>query len=327
MPYKDPDKRKAAKAASEKKAKEESQLAEEIRSTLEAVAAGEVEVTPELAQAIAALPAKYRPEAENRIAEHCKGQSGAHWAAVIYPESLPPDWEDKLRLSGHIVAVSPLHDKDLDKHGQLKKPHYHMILTKRNGGKYTYRTAAAVTQGMLHGTIPIRLESPRGYYRYLCHLDNPDKARYREEDIIRINGFDPEDFCDLTAAEVDELRVEITKLIRTEDIDNYADLVDKIQEAGSKAALRVVCTQTLFFREYIYGHRKRREAQRAKEAAPSPEAVLRAGAMVAASTARKATVQAMQAIGLKVNPKTGEVTAEAKAVKGPAGPAEGGDSP
>ena len=43
-----------------------------------------------------------------------------NWTIVCYPESLPKDWKDILRESGLQVAISPLHDKDLNPDGTEK---------------------------------------------------------------------------------------------------------------------------------------------------------------------------------------------------------------
>lgn len=35
-----------------------------------------------------------------------------------------------------------------------------------------------------------RVNSTRGYARYLCHLDNPEKAQYDQSDAIQLGGAD-----------------------------------------------------------------------------------------------------------------------------------------
>ena len=53
---------------------------------------------------------------------------------LLYPESIPEDWELHLELLGVPMAISPLHDKDLSKaEGQkYKKAHYHVIYVAKN---------------------------------------------------------------------------------------------------------------------------------------------------------------------------------------------------
>jgi hypothetical protein len=51
-----------------------------------------------------------------------------YFTFLLYPESIPEDWEMKLESIGLPIAISPLHDKDLsDVEGQkYKKAHYHV---------------------------------------------------------------------------------------------------------------------------------------------------------------------------------------------------------
>lgn len=52
---------------------------------------------------------------------------GRNWAFLVYPESLPSNWEDIITETGLPMAFSPLHDKDVNPNGEEKKPHYHVI--------------------------------------------------------------------------------------------------------------------------------------------------------------------------------------------------------
>ena len=48
-----------------------------------------------------------------------------NYATIVYQESAPAGWLDILDEL-HIPAfVSPLHDKDLNKEGEIKKAHWH----------------------------------------------------------------------------------------------------------------------------------------------------------------------------------------------------------
>ena len=60
------------------------------------------------------------------------GNKKRNWAFVIYPESLPEDWLDILRMSGLPIAISPLHDKDVNADGTPKDEY---VATLVNTGK------------------------------------------------------------------------------------------------------------------------------------------------------------------------------------------------
>ena len=183
-----------------------------------------------------------------------------NWAFVVYPESLPEDWQDILKISGLQIAVSPLHDADLNADESEKKPHYHIIAIY--GSPTTYNNVLNFTK-KLNGTIPIPLEQVRGYYRYLTHEDNPEKAQYDKSDIKLFNGFNIADFTDLTKSEVMKLKREILKAIRDNDLTEYCDLIDllEMEEDSRPEALEVATNHTIFFNTYLKARRFKKDGR------------------------------------------------------------------
>ena len=127
-----------------------------------------------------------------------------NWAFVLYPESAPENWRDLLQQTGIQAAISPLHDKDVNPDGEVKKAHYHVIITYNN--TTTYNSVKDLTDS-LNCPIPQPLEQVRGYYRYLTHKDNPEKYQYDEKDITTINGFDILDYVELTTTEINKIKI------------------------------------------------------------------------------------------------------------------------
>lgn len=174
-----------------------------------------------------------------------------NWAFVLYPESAPKDWREQLAKSGIQCAISPLHDKDENPDKTPKKPHYHVILVY--GNPTTYNNVKSFTNGQLGQTIPQPLEQVRGYYRYLTHEDNPEKAQYSKADIQTINGFAIQDFVELTRSEVGKITREIVQLIRDNNITEYSVLMNILMDAGDGMTehYEVARTNTLFFKSYL----------------------------------------------------------------------------
>lgn len=110
-----------------------------------------------------------------------------NFACIVYPESAPSDWLDILSSQCIPCFVSPLHDKDINPGGEPKKPHYHVILMFDS--VKTDEQAKEVFCN-IGGVGCERVKSIRGYARYLCHLDNPEKAQYSQEDIKSFGGAD-----------------------------------------------------------------------------------------------------------------------------------------
>ena len=51
-------------------------------------------------------------------------EKARYFTFLLYPDSIPEDWEMKLELLGLPMAISPLHDKDLSSvEGNFTKKH------------------------------------------------------------------------------------------------------------------------------------------------------------------------------------------------------------
>ena len=150
-----------------------------------------------------------------------------YWAMVLYPESAPVDWRDKLRETGIQCAVSPLHDKDINADNTPKKAHYHIILCYE--GPTTFKNVCTLTES-LNQPIPQPLEQLRGYYRYLVHKDNPEKYQYDESLITSINGFDVSNYLDLTQNQINAVLTEFTKFIDDNNITEFSDFIRVIRD-------------------------------------------------------------------------------------------------
>ena len=100
-------------------------------------------------------------------------------------------------------------------------------------------------------TIPIKLESLRGMYRYHLHLDNPDKYQYDDRDRILLNGFDVSSVNELTRTEVDKLKRSIQQIIVDNNIYEYSDLLMLLSDADEVQLWSVASNNTLFFNTFI----------------------------------------------------------------------------
>ena len=194
-----------------------------------------------------------------------------NWAFVLYPESAPVDWREQLQKTGLQCAISPLHDKDINPTGEPKKAHYHVIICY--SGPTSYNVVKALTNGQLGQTVPQPLEQVRGYYRYLTHEDNPEKAQYSRADIETLNGFNIGDYVELTRSEVVKIKREVQALIRDNDIIEYADLMDWLLDAGEAMAdhYEVASNNTLFFKSYITSAWRRQARLQAEGQGIAPE--------------------------------------------------------
>lgn len=157
------------------------------------------------------------------------------WAFIVYPET--KDIEDVIKeLTFEMIkaSISPLHNKDIwlhdsplvsdeetgeillekgerYKYGDKKKEHYHVLLQfdKPMSFKNVYKLTQRISGNKV---APTKVYSPYSYFEYLWHKneDIAIKAHYSREDVIIINGFNPE----LSQSDKDVLLQDIAKHIR-----------------------------------------------------------------------------------------------------------------
>ena len=173
-----------------------------------------------------------------------------YWAFVLYPESAPTNWREELQSTGLQCAVSPLHDKDFNADNSPKKPHYHIILCYNS--PTTYKNVLSLTES-LNQPIPQPLDSVKGYFRYLTHKDNPEKYQYDDGLITSINGFDKNDYLELTNNQVIAIIKELTYFIDDNNITELKDLIDLIRDNDNYSSdfLNIAINKHTFLNAYI----------------------------------------------------------------------------
>jgi hypothetical protein len=110
-----------------------------------------------------------------------------NWTFVVYEDSAPENWRDL--LSGQCVPmfVSPYHDKDVNPDGEPKKPHWHVVVMFSS---LHTEAAAQELSDLCSGVKVQQVKDIVGMSRYLCHLDNPEKAQYQIQDVLSLGGAD-----------------------------------------------------------------------------------------------------------------------------------------
>ena len=172
-----------------------------------------------------------------------------YWTFVLYPESAPENWKEQLQQLGLQCAISPLHNKDLNANGEVKKEHYHILLCFN--GPTTYNKVNSICQS-LNATIPQRVLSCKGMIRYFTHKDNPEKAQYNDFDITTINGLDLKQFNDLTLSQTITIKKEIICYINENNIRSYNKLVNiYAYDPSMRDYFQVVSSSPSFFRYYL----------------------------------------------------------------------------
>lgn len=147
------------------------------------------------------------------------------WTFEIYEDSAPDDWIEQLDSHHLSFIVSPFHQYDTYPTGEIKKPHYHVIIAFE--GKKSYEQVLEIVKP-LGCNIVVRVDNMRSLVRYFIHLDNPEKYQYALSDIRSFGGFF---YLDYFKASSDERRKYIKEMIQWVDDTGCIEFSDLMRFA------------------------------------------------------------------------------------------------
>ena len=149
-------------------------------------------------------------------------EKGRDWTFIVYPESAPEQWREILDNTHLRWIESPLHDKDVNEDGEIKKPHWHILLSF--DGPVTLKAVEKIAL-QLNCPEPRKVGSGKGLVRYMIHKDNPEKYQYGIDEIVGHNGADVASYFEMTHTSKLVLMKEIVNYIVKNEVDNYADFL------------------------------------------------------------------------------------------------------
>lgn len=170
-----------------------------------------------------------------------------NFATIVYKESAPDNWLEILQEELVPCLVSPYHDKDINPTGEVKKPHWH-VLIMFDGVKSMKQAQAIVDK--ISGVGCRKINSLRGYARYLCHLDNPEKAQYSENDVIQLCGAD---FQEIIQLQSDKYKIieEMCNFCEDHDIFSFYELARYSINHNESWKRALFDNSSFFMKEYL----------------------------------------------------------------------------
>lgn len=147
-----------------------------------------------------------------------------YYASILYSESAPDNWMQILEDTHIACLISPLHDMDLDKDGNYKKAHRHILFifetlkSRRQMQTIIDKIGAVGCESVI---------SPKAYALYLTHENAPDKAQYNPEDILALSGgYDFLERAHNSTISRYDVITDIIRFCQSENIDCFADIVE-----------------------------------------------------------------------------------------------------
>lgn len=179
-----------------------------------------------------------RKEIQRKADAKRSGWRARCWTCLVYPDSAPADWLDKLRSLHFAYDVSPLHDRDLKEDGSLKKPHYHVVIDAGKSNKKSGDQAREIFDAF-GGVYPDPDKNKAKFIqeclvrdrvillRYLCHLDETDEKKPIYDISEVVSGYQELPYSDrcLRALEKDQITLDMIEYCMTHDICGFDKFV------------------------------------------------------------------------------------------------------
>lgn len=177
------------------------------------------------------------------------------WSAIVYPDSAPSNWRDILDDFHIEWAESPLHEFDCNPTGEVKKAHWHIVLSF--DGPKSFEQVCELLEP-LKCPIPQKCHSLRGAVRYFAHLDNPDKYQYSVSEIRSHGGFDVAAALAPSSSQRYQLISEMSIWVKENSVIEFQDLLDYARDFRSDDWFPLLCDNSAFImQQYIKSQRHR----------------------------------------------------------------------
>lgn len=150
-----------------------------------------------------------------------------NWTFMVYPESAPENWREIIDEMRVPWIESPLHDKDTDPNGEVKKAHWHVMMMFSSNK--SYEQIREITM-QLRAPNPQKVANAKGMVRYFAHMDNPEKFQYDKSEIKTYGGADIGNYLAITTTERYELIREMLSFIKENDIVEMTQIMDYAME-------------------------------------------------------------------------------------------------
>lgn len=182
------------------------------------------------------------------------------WTFVLYPESAPEQWRSMIDEMHVEWAESPLHEFDVNPTGEVKKPHWHILISFQSVKSYD-QVAEMIKP--LCGTVPQRCHNAKALIRYFAHLDNPEKHQYNITEIIGHGGLDVSELLRPSSSERYTYIKEMMEYVESYMVTEFYELLDYAMEEKFDTWFPLLCDNSAYIvNQYIKSNRTRVFANR-----------------------------------------------------------------
>lgn len=197
------------------------------------------------------------------------------WVFILYPETAPLNWANRLETLIVPTAISPLHSPERDEEHE-GKPHFHILMSFSSPASAKKVVTMLYSVGLEIGIAGFRPSVPNysmvqpasnqsSYIRYMCHLDQPDKEKLYWDDMRALNGLDINAVLSPSYSQELEFSNEIIDWCEEENICYFYDLVNYARIHKTDSWFVFLKQNSYFIKEYLRSKASKRDYTLKKE--------------------------------------------------------------
>lgn len=197
-------------------------------------------------------PEKQKAAQKKWEQENRKGKLHKVWWGYLYEDSAPENFLDLMRESG-MEGLAMKHDKDVTAAGEVKEAHWHVVVRFSHAVQARDAKEVLTSFGVKEPSIQYR-DSWTAVARYLCHMDDPNKAQYDPGEVVEFGGAD---YLAAINRAADKYRIvsEMCDWAKANRIYSFNKLVDYARQENMEWFIALADNSAIFMREYLKSYR------------------------------------------------------------------------
>lgn len=210
------------------------------------------------------------------------GVKSKYWWAICYPENMKDNWEEDISDLLQVPYAYCIHDKDLDKDGDDRKVHAHIVIvfpntTTQKHATSVFKELEKEGSQMMPNDIIKRVINIRRAYNYLIHdtdeCREKEKYQYDPSDRKTGNNFDIGAYEQIGLEEKMQIRRELSKFLIDKQFTDYTTFYQYVILNYDSEYENIVVSYQGHFDKLCKGifHRKEKKKQFEKREAEKEE--------------------------------------------------------
>lgn len=194
------------------------------------------------------------------------------WVGILWVDSMVEDWRDKLELAIQKPYTYIVHDRDINGHGDPKKPHVHIMVnygnpTTANAIKSCFNELSAPGAQCCNQVFRVKdVAVMDDYFLHITKQAKKDKkVQYAEWERIRGLGWNTDLYHQMQIEDRLQAVIDLSNDVKTYNIQTYVDLYEHTMRMYDLGKLEILIAYSSHFDRMVKGQWQKSKPKTDKE--------------------------------------------------------------